>query len=436
MESRGTLSLVLCLLLCVPAAFAQDQPEPDPKKRAKAVRDFARNADASAIPKLAEYLKDPDKGVRLEAVKGIVSIGGVPSLNPLAEATRDNDAEIQAWATDGIVNFYMPGYVKQGFTASLKRTGDVIVGKFVPAPEVAVDHYVAGQVRPELAKALGRVATGSASMAVRANAARALGILRSRQGVPDLLEAARSKDTTVMLESLLALQKIGDTKAGEGVVFLLRDLDPKVQIAAIETVGILQTRAALKPLMEIFSRSDSKEVRRAALSAVAMVPDKASHALLTEYLVNKDDDLRTAAAEGLGRLRDPADKAKLAKGFEDERKMKPRLALAFALVEAGNLELSEFSPLQYLVNTLNSSSYRNVAEAYLIELCREQAARQALYPGMAGRTREEKIGLARILAQSGQKDSLPVLEKLGADPDTTVGVEAARSLRTLRTRVE
>jgi len=436
MESRRISSLLFCLLLWVPASFSQDQPEPDPKKRAKAVKDFARNSDAGAIPKIAEYLKDPDKGVRREAVKGIVSIGGVASLDPLAEATRDNDAEIQAWATDGIVNFYMPGYVKQGFTASLKRTGDVIVGKFVAAPELAVDPYVAGQVRPELAQALGKVATGSPSMAVRANAARALGILRSRQGVPDLLEAARSKDTTLMLESLVALQKIGDLKSGEGVVFLLRDLDPKVQTAAIETVGILRTQEALEPLMEIFSRSDSRQVRRAALSSLGMIPGKAARPLFEEYLLNKDDDLRAAAAEGIGRLEDPADKAKIAKAFDEERKMKPRLALAFALVGAGNLEISEFSPLQYLVNTLNSSSYRNVADAYLVELCRKQAVREALYPGMAGRTKEEKIGLARVLAVSGQKDSLPVLEKLGADPDTSVGVEAARSLRTLRARLQ
>ena len=55
--------------------------------------------------------------------------------------------------------------------------------------------------------------------------------------LPDLVEALRSKDNTVMYESLAAMQKIRDPQAGPKITYLLRDLDDRVQTTAIETAG-------------------------------------------------------------------------------------------------------------------------------------------------------------------------------------------------------
>ena len=131
--------------------------------------------------------------VRREAVKAIVDIGTQRSLDPLIKATGDNDPEIQIRATDGLVNFYVPGYVKTGLTASLRRVGSSIKGKFTDTNDLVIDPYI--QPRPEVIAALGRVASGGASLEARANAARAVGILRGRQALPDLEQALRSKDT-------------------------------------------------------------------------------------------------------------------------------------------------------------------------------------------------------------------------------------------------
>ena len=75
-----------------------------------------------------------------------------------------------------------------------------------------IDPYVI--VRPEVIAALGALARGGGSMDVRANAARAIGILRGKAAIPDLVEATRSKNTDVIYESLIALQKIRDESAG------------------------------------------------------------------------------------------------------------------------------------------------------------------------------------------------------------------------------
>jgi hypothetical protein len=177
------------------------------------------------------------------------------------------------------------------------------------------------------------------------------------------------------------------------------------------------------------------KVRRAALAALAMLAEPADHPTFIRYLADKDDALRAAAAEGLGRLKNPVDRQLLDKTFLDERKMNPRLSLAFALVSLGNLDYGEFSPLRYLVNTLNLRSYRGVAVAFLIELTRDPKIRQAIYPTLAGATKDEKIQLGIVFARSGDRDSISYLETLSVDPDSEVAQEGIRSLRTLRARL-
>src|ERR1700732_5417170 len=94
------------------------------------------------------FLTAPDLDVRLEAVKAIVDIGTQASLNPLIKASSDNDADVQIRATDGLVNFYVPGYVKTGLTAPLRRASTSIKGKFTDTNDLVIDPYI--EVRPEV----------------------------------------------------------------------------------------------------------------------------------------------------------------------------------------------------------------------------------------------------------------------------------------------
>lgn len=420
--------------LLLGAFFVHAQTADDAKARAKAVRDFGKNGTSATIPKLEPYLDDKDADVRREAVKAIVDIGTESSLNPLVKACSDNDAEIQIRAVDGLVNFYLPGYIKTGMTASLRRVGTTIKSKFTDTNDQVVDAYI--QVRPAVAEAIGKVARGGVDMEARANAARAAGILRARPAVPDLEEALRSNDSSVIYESLIALQKIRDQSAGPSVAVRLHDLDEKVQVAAIETTGLLDNRGAINDLRGILDRSKKMRVKRAALTAMAQMPDTQLHGVYTAYLENKDEGLREAAAEGVARLKDPADMATVERLFSSETKTGARLSLAFALAALGKHSMGEFDPLRYLVDNLNSAAFHNTAQPYLIELARNPAIRAALYPVIQEptTTKDERIGLAQVLAASGGEDSVAPLQTLSSDPDHDVSQEAFRALKNLRAR--
>ena len=415
----------VALSLCALPLFGEGKP--------KDIRNLAKEG-SGAIPRIAEYLRSEDVEMRREAVKTICTIGTQHSLDPLVQATRDNDPEIQIRATDCIVNFYLPGYLRTGLSATIRRVGDSVKGRFSDTNDQVIDPYV--EPRQDVIQAIGRLARGASSMDARANAARATGILRGRAAVPDLMEALKSKDSTLLYETVIALQKINDVSTAPSFRFLVRDLDEKVQLAAIETTGLMRNKDALPDLKEVLlNRSRPIRTRRALLTAIAMIGQPESRPLFEQFLNDSDERMRAAAAEGFARLKDPADLPRLEKAFEDEKRPSTRLSLAFALVSGGKTELTEFSPFQFLINTLNSKARQGEAFAFLVELARDPAIRRQLYPAIDKGTRDEKIQLARVLARSGDRESVSVLEKLSRDADGEVAEEGTRALRNLRTRL-
>jgi HEAT repeat protein len=235
---------------------------------------------------------------------------------------------------------------------------------------------------------------------------------------------------------LIAIQKIRDKSAGPDIVFRLRDPVEKVQIAAIETTGLLENRAAINQIRDVLDRTKKDKVRRAALTALAFMPDATTRGVFLTRLDDKDEAIRVAAMEGLARLHDPSDQARFKKAFDEEKKAPGRLAGAFGLVYEGQREMTEFAPLRYLVNQLNSQSYRDVAIAYLKEVARDPQTRQSVYKAFEQTpTKAEKTGLAQILGASGDRDSIPYLETLSKDPDADVDKEALRALQNLHARM-
>lgn len=421
-----------CLLvsLLLPGALAQD--ENADKQKIRALKDWGKQG-SSAIPKIAPYLDDASLEVRVEAVKALVAAGTQRSLDPLVKALADRDAEVQIRATDGIINFYLPGYVEQGITGTLKRAGNAVTAKFTDAAPAAVVEP-GTPVRPEIVEGLTKLVAGAASMEARANAARALGILRAQPAVNALVDAMRSKDSRLMFESLIALQKIRDRSAGPRLAFLVRDLDERVQFAAIETVGLLTAKEALPELRRVLENTSSKRIRRAALTAVAQIADPSTRALLANYVADKDEWLRSAAAEGLGRIRAAEDQPRISALFADEAKMVARLGQAFALVKYGNYDMSDFGPLGYLFNQVNQKSWRGVAVPYLSELAASSPeVRKALYGKLdAPMTQAEKLAMAEILSGTRAKDAEGPLERLSRDEDPAVARDALRALRLVR----
>lgn len=419
------------LLICAPITLAQTGAA-EPKDRIRTIRDLAKRDDP--VPAITSYLRDPAVEVRLEAVRRLSEIGGARVVPGLVTATADPDAEVQIYATDGLMDIFVPGYAKNGIARTTTRSGDTVKVRFNEPSDLVVDGYV--NVAPEAITALTNILTNSMNAAARANAARGLGMFRAQSAVPALVDALYSKDDQIMYESVVSLQKIRDVSAGPKIVFLVRDLNERIQIAALRACGVLRVQPAAPNIRRVIDDGPNARVMHEALSALSMIGDPADRGVFLRFLSNKDPNLREDAAEGLGRIKNPADIDQLQKAFTDEREYGPRLAMAFALANMGRLEINELSPYRYLINTLNRERYRNVALAYLAELARDPAARQTLYPTVDRATADEKTGLCIVFGESGQKDTLPYLNRLKDDVDQKVAQACLRSLRTLEARLK
>jgi HEAT repeat protein len=404
---------------------AQQAPAAPPKPTNKPQLDrihAIEKGKGGGMSELAAFAKDPDPKVRIEAIKAIVKMGGTPSLDPLIPATKDVDAEVRVRATDGIVNVYLPGYVSGYFTHSVRT----VKSWFSARNDSVIDEDVT--VRPDAAQAITEEINFGTEMPPRANAALAAGVLRVKGAVPTLLEALRAKNNDLIFESLIALQKIHDPSAGPGVGFLVRDLDERTQVTALQTVGVLGSREAAPDVRYAITNARNLKIRRAAVSALAMLAIPEDRPLFKQYVMNGDPELRTAALEGLGRLREPEDTPTLQTSLDEANAdWRVHLGAAFALVYEGNVSTDEFSPLLYLVENLNSRQRDDSANAYLRELMHHEDVRKAIPKTIEEASRSSKIALCWIFASSHSPDLLPALTQLARDPDAEISTAAKRA---------
>jgi HEAT repeat protein len=427
--SLRVVTLAFCLSSL--AAFGQNEDGYNAKQRILRIRDLGKK-NSQAIPPLAHYLGDPNRNIRVEAVKAIVKIGTEASLDPLIRATHDRDAEIQIRATDGIVNFYLPGYVTRGglsgpFTRGVRQ----VKSFFSVRDNQIIDPSVT--VRTDVSEALGDVARRGASMDARANAARAAGILRARPALPGLADALRSKNTEVIFECLVALQKIDDPSAGPSVSFLAHDLDDRIRATALETIGVLHNPDSAPDVRSVLRDARNMKIRRSALQCLAMLGIPEDRTVFQHYVNDPDPDLRASALEGLGRIREPEDTPTLEQTYNEKNAdPKVHLAAAFALVSEGKVDTSDFSPLRYLLENLDMRGQRDSAQAYLTELCRRDDVRRALFPLLREATKDQKLALCQALSASRNDDVVPVLSALSKDIDPDVSLAASKGLRTVQ----
>jgi HEAT repeat protein len=427
----------LALALVLPALpFPQTAPGDSSgtvKQRIARVRELGKR-DTAALGDLAPYLRDPERDVRLEAIKAVVRIDTRASLDALVAATHDRDPEIRIRATDGIVNTYLPGYVANNslsgrFTRGFRQIRDF----FATRNDQVVDADVV--IRPDAAEALADQINDGFSFDARSNAALAAGILRARPAVPALTKGLRSKENDMIFECLIALQKIQDPSAGPAVSFLARDLDDRIQITALETIGLLRSLDSAPDVRYALKSGRNLKIRRAAMETLAMLGIPGDRATFQQYTESGDAEMRAAAIEGLGRTREPED-FRLLKAAYDEPNADWRvhLAAAFALANQGKVDTEQFSPLPYLVESLNTKGRAEFASAYLKELARHEDARGSLVKLIPDATKDQKLQLCSVFGASRSDDLLPALNQLSKDGDPDVAFAAQKAIRILKAR--
>jgi HEAT repeat protein len=421
------------LLLAIAAASGQELDlraglsEANPRARVRAVRAIGDSpSGADHLDLLAPLLRDESEEVRTAVVAALVKMRTIGAQPMLIEAAADLSSRVQSMAVDGLVDFHVPEYAQQGRMTSVSTYAAALRTRFSKPSAQVVPAYI--NVSREAIKAIGEVLRTGRSDAARANAARAIGILLGRGELDSLIEGTRSRNSEVILECVLAINKLQETSAGPEIVFLLHDLDPVLQEAAVQTVGQLRTSEAVPDLVRVLDETNNARIRSQALLALAKIPRNGQREMFISYLRHRDDELRAAAAEGIGRFGTSADLELLGQLMAKEKSLRARLSMAFAAVMLGNqVELAR------LVEGLNSRVSR--ARPLIVELARNPSVLRQLYIPLATGTPPQRRHLAVVLAHSGNQESVPYLESLTNDSNGEVASEALEALRILRARL-
>lgn len=410
-----------------PDPLAEQLKSPDADSRAKAAREIGKSDDRAALPALEAALRDPSDKVRREVVMALAGFRQPEALDALISATRDSNPDVRTLAVESLVGYYTGQAPSPGFTGFLKRGAHAAKSIFSDEDTARIDPGV--RVEPKVITALEATMQDTSSIPAAREAARGLGVLVARPAVPQLVKAAHSLDADLARGALNALAKIKDTSAGPELVDLLDSPKNEVKQDAAETVGILRTHAALPKLQAMYDKDRDKKNREVALQGLAYIGDPVSDPVFLKALWSNNKRYRALGAEGLGRARDTQAIPEIEKALGAEKDADARLAMRYALANLGRQ-----NDLQALVDALGSTLHGDVAQAYLIELCRDPKFLPQLYPYASIGNATIRKRLCTVLVFTGDQSSFAPLERLSHDKNNDVAIEALRALRAVRAR--
>lgn len=182
---------------------------------------------------------------------------------------------------------------------------------------------------PRAVQALMRILRDDAVDDVRAAAAFALGEIEDPAAVPALAEALRTdRSAEVRKNAAWALGQIEDARAVEALGAALNDADAEVRHMSMWALGEIESPAAVPALIAALSSGDA-EVRHTAAWALGQIEDARAVEGLTLALRSEDAQLREAAAWALGEIESPAAVAALGRLVRD-----PAASVRAAVVHA------------------------------------------------------------------------------------------------------
>ncbi len=142
----------------------------------------------------------------------------------------------------------------------------------------------------------------------RRSAAKVLAAVARPTAVPELVaRLALETDRGVRQSLVIALGRLGDDRALEGLVNALKDRDLLVCQEAALALSRFNSPAAFEALLEALVRKESREswqIRRFAAHALGKLGDRRAVPALITSLHDESDLVPPAAAEALGELGD------------------------------------------------------------------------------------------------------------------------------------
>lgn len=400
-----TLFLCIAFLLCGTSAAQQARFE-----------DVVRN------------LRNPDPKARLNAVRLLREAKYPEAVTPMAALVTDPIDEIQIEAILAELSFFLVDDVP-----ARKRVALVVEVRNAGGAQAAFDLGPLGvwprPVPPELIRGLLQ-AIDDEHPRVRLEATYALGAIArpplDGQWAPQIVKALDHYDPAIRTAAARVAGRLEVKAAGETLIKALNDSSAPMRYAAMRALGALREERAVVALTDLFTFYEKGEGAWSALDGLARIGHASSVPLFKARLADRDQFLRRAAAEGLGRSGDMSEIAALEIGAGNDPSEMVRAAMAFALQRLGR----DYVPR--LVELMKSAKTAPQIGEYLIELGPPIAP--ALVTHLQDPIASIRGNAALVLGAIGGAEALTALEPLSTDPDRDVARAASRAIERIKLR--
>lgn len=288
--------------------------DPIPFVRTRVAQALGAIGHPKVIDHLIHVLKDPEWWVRIRAIEALEQIG-MDSSGALLVALEDDDEEVRRRAAMALERM---GYVQEGID-TLEKEGfrpDIhkvllLVGK-AGVTEVLYENIrrATGSDRVLLVRLAGDIGDANACPILRAllpesgdpslrsRITEALGKIRCREAIPDLLALLRDPDDWVRRASVEALSSLGTEEHAEDLIRLLNDPVPETRKAVCRVVSRLGGEQGDAPI-EVLLADPSPEVREEALRAVHRRRIQGCEPKVRHLLFDPSGEVRLEAAKAL-----------------------------------------------------------------------------------------------------------------------------------------
>ena len=340
--------------------------------------------DASAVKPLVGSLGDAEERVRLAAARALGQLGGHEALSGLVAAMADPSPAVRAAAA-------------------------VSLAQAAAVAEAATGARAAAIQRLE-------EALGDAASEVRAEAARALGMLAASEALPRLLEIALHDPA--LGARTAAVGALDHMEAHESLPLLMEVVnspEPDIRARAVQVFARSGSPAAADVLVQAL-QDQSAEVRATAGRGLWEIASKGHCQVLLPYLKSPDPRVRAAVAGVLGKVqaREYAGALAAAAADPDPR---VRASIVNALAKLGEdagyylrVVMDRLSDHDGFVRARTLDAMRAMAPGS------EDGARRALDHLMDPNPEVREAAAAYLLAAAERGLSEPLLEAI-ADPE-------------------
>ena len=165
---------------------------------------------------------------------------------------------------------------------------------------------------------------------VRRTAAKALGEIGDPRAVEPLISMLKDKSSSVREATAAALEVLGDPRAVEPLIATLLDSDGKVRESSAQALGKIGDARVVAPFVSVLKSENSKAIRMIAMEKLGQMRDARAVEPLIAVLKDRESGLCDLAAKALGEIGAPAIEAILAelKNKNNDAKIRKKMVEA------------------------------------------------------------------------------------------------------------